>query len=299
MERSKTAPSPQSRQVLAGLVRNIGYEVMPFKGTEEKVLKNVPASVPLTVTATGGKGIEVTVDLATRLRARGYSVAPHLPARLFRDEAELSGVVDQLREADVRRVFIIAGDAPQPAGQFPDALSLLKSMDAMGHHFEEVGIGGYPEGHASFPAAAIEQALEDKAPLATRILTQICFDAKTTTAWAAGIKQRGVDLPVFVGMPGPVSRQKLVRVSAGLGLGQSARFLQKQQNMLWRFFLPGGYRPDRLIRGLAAAVPKADTNIRGFHIFTFNDLAETEAWRRRLVQSVAEQVQSVAEQEER
>jgi methylenetetrahydrofolate reductase (NADPH) len=208
---------------------------------------------------------------------------------LFRDAAQLSDVVAQLREADVRRVFIIAGDAPQPAGQFEDALSLLKSLDAMGHHFEEVGIGGYPEGHASFPDAAIEQALEDKAPYATRILTQICFNARTTTEWAAGIKRRGVDLPIFVGMPGPVSRQKLVRVSAGLGLGQSARFLQKQQNMLWRFFTPGGYRPDRLIRGLATALPKADTSIAGFHIFTFNDLAETEAWRRRLVQAVAEQ----------
>jgi methylenetetrahydrofolate reductase (NADPH) len=289
LELSKTAPSPQSRQVLAGLVGNIGYEVMPFKGTEDKVLEHVPTTVPLTVTATGGKGIEVTTDLVVRLRAHGYSVAPHLPARLFRDEAELSDVVDQLREADVRRVFIIAGDAPQPAGQFPDAYALLKSLDSMGHHFEDIGIGGYPEGHASIGDQALELALSQKAPLATRILTQICFDARTTTAWAAGIKQRGVDLPIDVGMPGPVSRQKLVRVSAGLGLGQSARFLQKQQNMLWRFFMPGGYRPDKLIRGLAASVPKADTRIRGFHIFTFNDLAETEAWRRRLVQAVTEQ----------
>jgi methylenetetrahydrofolate reductase (NADPH) len=281
--------SPESKGVLTGFVQNIGYEVMPFKGTDEKVFADVPTSVPLTVTATGGKGIDVTLDLVKRLAKEGYSVAPHLPARLFRDDAELADVVGQLKDVDIRRVFIVGGDAPTPAGKFQDAYSLLQSLDEMGHHFEEVGIGGYPEGHALISDNALHTAMNLKAPHATRILTQICFNAETTTKWAEGLKRQGINLPIFVGMPGPVSRQKLMRISAGLGLGQSASFLKKQQNMFWRFFMPGGYRPDRLNKGLTATVPKADTNIHGFHIFTFNDLAETEIWRRQLVQSAIEQ----------
>lgn len=281
--------SPEGQGVLTGFVQNIGYEVMPFKGTDEKVFADVPTSVPLTVTATGGKGIDVTLDLVKRLAKEGYSVAPHLPARLFRDDAELADVVGQLKDVDIRRVFIVGGDAPTPAGKFQDAYSLLQSLDEMGHHFEEVGIGGYPEGHALISDNALHTAMNLKAPHATRILTQICFNADTTTKWAEGLKRQGINLPIFVGMPGPVSRQKLMRISAGLGLGQSASFLKKQQNMFWRFFMPGGYRPDRLIKGLTATVPKADTNIQGFHIFTFNDLAETEIWRRQLVQSAIEQ----------
>jgi methylenetetrahydrofolate reductase (NADPH) len=124
--------------------------------------------------------------------------------------------------------------------------------------------------------------VELKAKYATHVVTQLCFDAGTTTAWARKLKQRGVELPIYAGIPGAVSRQKLIRISAGLGLGQSARFLKKQQNMLWRFFLPGGYSPNKLFEGLAPRIAEAETNLAGFHLFTFNELEKTEAWRRRL-----------------
>ncbi|MFJ8048303.1 hypothetical protein [Streptomyces luteogriseus] len=70
------------------------------------------------------------------------------------------------------------------------------------------------------------------------------------------------------------------------GLGESAKFLKKQQTLLRRFFLPGGYRPDALLSGLAPHLGKADEAVAGFHVFTFNDLAPTEAWRRRLLSNL-------------
>jgi len=129
--------------------------------------------------------------------------------------------------------------------------------------------------------------LKQKAPLATRIITQICFDASATASWAARIAAFGVGLPVLVGVPGPVSRQKLMRISARLGLGQSARFLQKQKSLLWRFLTPGGYHPRRLVRRLGDAVTRTGNNVQGLHIFTFNELAGTEAWRQEMLSSVA------------
>jgi methylenetetrahydrofolate reductase (NADPH) len=266
---------------LTDLVRNMGYEVMPFNSTEESVVKYVPTEVPLTVTTTEAKGIGATVELAERLRARGYDVAPHLAARLFTGEDEVAAVVDRLRAAGIERVFVIGGDAARPAGSFPDALSLLKALDRVGHPFSDVGIGGYPEGHGSIATALMEQAIQDKAVHATRVVTQICFKADTIAAWAAGLTARGVNLPAYVGMPGPVNRQKLVRISAGIGLGQSARFLQKQRG-LWRFLLPKIYDPTRLARHLGEASCASTGNIRGLHIFTFNELEGTEKWRRAL-----------------
>ena len=272
------------RQTLATLLDNIGYEIMPFKSAKDKVLAEVPTSVPLTITATGGKGLEPTLDAAVFLRGRGYSVAPHVPARLVRDAEELDALVNRLEAAEIDRIFVIAGDAEEPAGEFHDARSMLAALNDRGHHFTDVGIGGYPEGHASFPDEAIRQALRDKAPYATRILTQICFDPQTFLEWGAQINREGVALPIYAGMPGPVSRQKLLRVSAGLGLGQSANFLKKQQNMFWRFFSPSGYKPTQLIKGLVQGLPASDAAIKGFHIFTFNDLAQTEIWRRELLE---------------
>jgi methylenetetrahydrofolate reductase (NADPH) len=274
------------RSTVAGLVRNMSYEVMPFKNTEREVVEHVPASVPLTVTVTEAKGIDHTLDLTEKLLGHGYRVSPHLPARQFTDDRHVADVVARLSDAGVKSVFVIGGDAPEPAGKFTDACSLLRSMEAVGHPFQEVGIGGYPEGHGSIPREAIDLALAEKAPMATRILTQICFDADTTSRWAAGVAASGIDLPIYVGMPGPVNRQKLMRISAGIGLGQSARFLQKQQSLLWRFLLPGGYNPAKLLTRLGAAASRTEHNIAGLHIFTFNELRGTEQWRRGLLASL-------------
>ncbi|MCC3270187.1 methylenetetrahydrofolate reductase [Arthrobacter gengyunqii] len=278
------ATTNEQRGTLAALLDNISYEIMPFKTAKDKVVAEVPTSIPLTVTATGGKGLEPTLETAVYLRSRGYSVAPHLPARLVRDAEELDTVVRRLEAADIDRVFIIGGDAEEPAGDFADAYGLLTALKERGHHFTDVGIGGYPEGHALISDDAINRSLSDKAPLATRLLTQICFDPRTFMDWGSRVRQQGIDLPIYAGMPGPVSRQKLLRVSAGLGLGQSANFLKKQQNMFWRFFSPSGYEPTQLIKGLVQGLPASDAAIKGFHIFTFNDLAQTENWRRGLLE---------------
>ncbi|HEY8482799.1 MAG TPA: methylenetetrahydrofolate reductase [Spirillospora sp.] len=279
---SESLPASRTaKAAVADALRNVTYEVLPFKTAEENVLAHVPADVALTVTTTEAKGLDPTVDLAVRLRRHGYRAAPHLAARLVRDEAHLTDIVARLREGGVDGVFVIGGDAPEPAGAFPDALSLLEVLRKADHTFTFVGIGGYPEGHGRIPDELIERALEAKAPHATHVITQICFDAATTVRWAREIKARGVNLPIRVGVPGAVSRQKLIRVSAGLGLGQSARFLKKQQNLFWRFFLPGGYNPARLIERVTPAFAADDNGLRGFHIFTFNELESTEAWRRK------------------
>lgn len=280
--RSRTAPRPVSRshrEALAGALRTMSYEVLPFAGTYDAVRAHVPTDVRLTVTTTEAKGLGPTVELACRLAADGYDVAPHLAARLVRDGAHLDDVVARLADADVRGAFVIGGDAPTAAGPYRDALGLLEALDARGHHFRRIGIGGYPEGHGSIPARIVEQALRDKASHAQYVVTQLCFRPATTAAWARRIDADGVRLPVLVGVPGAVSRQKLVRVAGNLGLGPSARYLLKQSGLLWRFFLPGGYSPDRLVDGLADQVGAPGGNLAGFHVFTFNEIAATETWR--------------------
>jgi methylenetetrahydrofolate reductase (NADPH) len=277
------AKTPQEKRALARLLDNIGYEVMPFKSAVSKVIADVPTEVPLTITATGGKGLEPTLNATIELTNKGYTVAPHIPARLVAGSEALDQIVTRLETAGVNRIFIVAGDAEQPAGVFNDALDLLKALKERGHSFSNIGIGGYPEGHALLPDEKINRAVHEKAPFADRILTQICFSSDTLLTWSSRLKTEGVGLPIFVGMPGPVRRQKLMRISAGLGLGQSANFLKKQQNMFWRFFSPSGYTPTKLVRGLVQDLANFDTTITGLHIFTFNDLARAEAWRRDLI----------------
>ncbi len=276
----------KANRMLAEALRHPGYEVLPFKGAEEEVVEHVPRHIGLTVTASPAKGIWPTVELAERLSGHGFEVSPHLSARLIRDRTELAEILARLREAGVKSAFVVAGDVEEPAGEFEGAGALLDVMSEIGHPFEKVGITGYPESHPIISDEATIQAMYDKTPHADYIISQICFDPKVISDWARWVKRRGVELPVRVGMPGVVNRQKLMRISATIGLGESARFLLKQRNWLIKMFMPGGYSPNRLVLGLKQSLADPESNIEGFHIYTFNDVEKTEAWRREMLKRV-------------
>jgi len=285
--RALTVREPATRASMKKVFGDLGYEVIPFKKTEQAVLDAVPTNVRLTVTASPAKGQDATVDLAVALAGHGYRVAPHLSAQQVRDRAHLADVVARCREAGITDVFVIGGDPTDTPTEFQHAHDLLVALHELDHGFTEIGIGGHPEGHPSVSEDVLFQALADKAALATHITTQIVFDPAVILRWARELTRRGIDLPVHVGVPGAVHRQKLIRVSGGLGIGESAKFLKKQQGLLWRFFVPGGYSPDKIIKGLVPHIGRPDNALAGFHVFTFNDLAPTEAWRRRTLDNLA------------
>jgi len=257
------------------------YEVIPLAGIEEAVLEHVPAEVRVTVTNSPTKGLEPTLALAERLSAHGYGVVPHLAARLVRDHGHLAELVERLRSSGVREIFVVAGDATQPAGKFDGAAALLRELANLDHPFREVGITGYPESHPLISDETTIRAMFEKAEFATYIVSQICFDPRVTADWVAAVWKRGTRLPIYVGLPGAVPRAKLLRVSARIGLGESTRFLRRHAGWFARALRPGGFSPDPLIDGLREFLRGAERMVAGFHFFTFNDLADTERWRRR------------------
>ena len=265
------------RNGLVEALRRPKYEVIPLPGIEDQVIEHVPKHVKLTVTASPKKGLGSTLELAEHLSTEGFEVAPHLSARLVRDRIQLGEILARLHEANIRDVFVVAGDAPEPAGEFEGSGALLEAMDEIGHGLEEVGITGYPESHPLISDEATIQAMHQKAPHATYITSQICFDTGTINDWVLQVRRRGVGLPIYVGMPGAVSMTKLMRISSNIGLGESARFLQKYGSWFWRMFMPGGYSPGALVEGVSLEDP--ERKVRGFHVYTFNELEKTEAWR--------------------
>ncbi|GGV76292.1 MULTISPECIES: methylenetetrahydrofolate reductase [Streptomyces] len=269
---------PTVRAGLTQALRTMGYEVLPFKSTFDKVTSSVPTCVPLSVTASPGKTIGTTVDLAIALADKGYSVTPHLAARMVTSRTELKEIGARLADSPVTSIFVVGGDAQQ-AGPYGDALSLLRDIREGGFEFDAVGIGGYPEGHALIDDGTLSRALAEKAAYADYIVTQICFSPGAISRWADALARSGITLPVRVGVPGAVSREKLLRITADIGIGNSARFLRKQRDLLYRFFVPGGYRPDRIIDGLRRDIDAPTSPLSTFHVFTFNEVEKTEAWR--------------------
>jgi len=265
----------------AELLARPRYEVLPFGDVEEAVLEHVPQGVTLTVTVSPRKGAEHTLDVAERLARHGYEVVPHVSARLVRDRAHLAEILARIDDFGTHDVFVVAGDADEPAGAFAGAGALLEAMAEIGHRFEQVGITGYPESHPFIPDETTIQAMFEKARYATYIVSQICFDPSVTLGWVERVWNRGTRLPIYIGIPGAVPRTKLLRISTTIGLGASARFLRRHRSWFTHAVRPGGFSPDPLITGLAPGLTDPERKIAGFHIFTFNDLADTERWRQR------------------
>lgn len=280
------AKRPKNDEI-STFLRTPRYEVIPLAGVEDDVVSHVPKNIKLTVTSSPKLGVERTLEFCESLSEAGYSVVPHLAARLVRDEIHLAEILFRLGEMDAKEIFVIAGDAEEPAGKFDGAASLLRAMDSMEHGIERVGISGYPERHPLISDEATVRAMEEKAPYATHIISQICFDAKVTRIWVEAMRNRGIELPLHIGIPGVVGKQKLMRISSKIGLGESARFLRKNRAWLLKIF-SGGYSPNRLIEKLKPTIEAPRNRVAGFHIYTFNELAKTDKWRRETLEKMGE-----------
>ena len=266
--------------VLEALLRSPRFEVIPAKGTEQAVVQWVPAGMTVTVTASPVKGLEPTIELAERLAARGYRVVPHLAARSVASDAHLAEIVGRLQACGVDDVFVPGGDASHPAGPFDSALPLLERLAELGGPFSRVGITGYPERHPKIHDDITIQAMWDKRRYATYIVSNVCFDAAGLGRWMQRIRARGVTLPLYVGLAGPAERTRLLRMAAVAGASESARFITRHPGWILRFWMPGGYSPDRLLERAAPVLAAPESGVAGLHLFTFNQLQQAEQWRR-------------------
>ena len=168
-------------------------------------------------------------------------------------------------------------------GRFDSALSLLERLAEMGSPFARTGITGYPESHPRIDDDITIQAMWDKRKLATYLVSNLCFDPVTLRRWISRVRARGVTLPLYVGLAGPVERARLLRMAAKAGASESARFLSGHLEWFLRFGTPGGYSPERLLGRLGGTLAAPAADVVGLHLFTFNQVQQTEQWRRKLL----------------
>jgi methylenetetrahydrofolate reductase (NADPH) len=268
---------------LAPLLAHPRYEVLPAASTEQSVLEWVPREVTVTVTASPVRGLEPTLELAGRLAGHGYRAIPHLSARLVKDQAHLTDIVARLRADGITDVFVPAGDADPPAGPFGSALGLLQELDQLGRPFANVGITGYPQSHPVIGDDVTIQAMWDKRQYATYLVSNLCFDPRTLRQWISRVRARGVTLPLFVGLAGPIERTRLLKMAAKAGVAESSRLLARHGEWFVRLGTPGAYSPGRLLDRVSSALTAEDAAVDGLHIFTFNQVRQTEQWRQELL----------------
>jgi methylenetetrahydrofolate reductase (NADPH) len=258
------------------LLAGARFEVLPFDSALQQLAAVAPET-PITITCSPRHGIGRTLAFAERVQAHGFRVIPHIAARMVRDADDLARIAERLKQRRMEEILVIGGDHREPLGRYADSLHLLEDLAPLVEGVR-IGIAGYPAGHPAIAQEQLTAALLSKQPFASVIVTQICFDAAAIASWIRSIRAAGVRLPILVGVPGVVDRRKLLELSARVGVGASTRYLRNNLTLARLLVRRSTYRPDRLIDRLGAPVT-AGLGVAGLHIFTFNQLAATSAWR--------------------
>ena len=106
------------------------------------------------------------------------------------------------------------------------------------------------------------------------VTSQMCFDPAASTSWIDRLASAGVELPIRVGVPGPIDRARLLSMGARLGVGTSLRYLRKNRGAAR--MLARRHDPSAFVEAVAAH--PAARRIEALHAFTFNAVGETRAW---------------------
>lgn len=229
-----------------------------------------------------GQDNDARLAAAQAARGLGFEAMPHLSARRIASLAELDSFVKRaVAEAGVKRCFVVAGDPSTPIGPFADSASLIETGVFERSGIQVVGVGGHPEGHPVMSAADRWEVLERKCHsigmrgMAPLIITQFGFDADIVLTWLKTLRERGIEHPVRVGVPGPAGIAVLARYAALCGVSACASMWSKYGISLGKLFGTAG--PDAFVDRLAAGLTDAHGKV-SLHFFPFGGIAQSVKW---------------------
>jgi methylenetetrahydrofolate reductase (NADPH) len=252
-------------------------------GKLEEARDTIPPGTRINVTFLENEDGRMRLDAVQAVKRFGYVPVPHISARRLRSQQLLEEYLSALAEQDAcENVLVIAGDPTEPLGPYEDALAVIKSGLLQQYGARHIGVGGYPEGHPAIPESALWSALEGKVAALSQlglpgvIITQFGFDVDPVLKWLAAVRERGIDLPVRVGVPGPAGVRRLLTYAHRFGVGTSAGIAKKYGFSITN--LMGTAGPEKFIRALADGLdPERHGEVK-LHFYTFGGLKATSEW---------------------
>ena len=275
---------------LHSLIAEARFEVIPLKNLEAQ-LEHIPAGSSVSVTCSVNKGQQATLDLTRRIQELGHMAVPHFSARLAEDDVAAKQLATFCRDQGIEEIFLVAGDAPEPAGKYDGVVAFLRDFLCMDHGLRRIGVTAYPDGHSLIPKDVVHQALHDKQALLAEAgipafaSTQMHFDTKQWIQWARDERASGLTIPLHIGAPGAIDKMKLISLSTKLDIGSSVRFLKKNSGAIGRLLRPGGYDPIKFLTPLSKVAD--ELNLEGIHLFTFNNVQATAEWQQKAIAKLA------------
>lgn len=282
---ARAAPAERD---LRPLLNGHSIEVMPRTAAAIERFEDLLApGTRVYIAHIDGTAIDDMVATARRLRAAGFPVMPHIPARMIPDTATLESWIRRYRDAGVEEALLLAGGRAEPCGALDSAMRMLETGLFDRHGFTRLHVAGHPEGNKDIDPDGstrnVDAALHWKQAFAERtdadmaIVTQFVFDAKPVVEWAERLRREGIDLPVHVGVAGPAKLQTLIKYAIACGVGPSLKVLQRRAMDVRKLMLP--YEPTDLLADLAAyQAEHPDGPIRKAHFYPLGGIAACAEW---------------------
>ena len=282
-----------SKNLLKNFLNNFSIEVTPRAVAKiENLHELIPSGTLVYIAHIEGTPIEEMVKTAKKINQQGYATMPHFPARIIKDKKTLKDWISKYQnEANVKSALLLGGGINKPYGEYDSSIQLIESelFDLAG--FEKLYIAGHPEGNKDIDPDGstknIDQALlwkneyKNRTDIDMAITTQFCFDSKTVINWANDIKNKGVDIPIHIGIAGPAKLQTLLRYSIECGVGASIKILQKRARDLTKLLLP--YKPTKILSELAEhKFNNPNFNIEKVHFFPLGGVKQVTSFVKEL-----------------
>jgi len=205
----------------------ISFEFFPPKTAEGEaaLMRTIAALGPLepafvSVTRTGGKPREATVELVARIRALGIEAAAHVTGIEARRD-EIVAVLDLLARHGIENMVALRGDVPQdpdfrpPANGFRYAVDLISFVRERGAPLCLVG-AGHPEGHPECRdlTRSIEHLRTKVDAGLDLVITQLFYDNRDYFAFVERARRAGIRVPLVPGIMPITNVPQIERITA-------------------------------------------------------------------------------------
>jgi len=273
--------------LVKNFIEGFSIEVVPNSAAKvESFAEILPSGTRVYIAHLSEKeDIKTMVATAKRINEEGFSVMPHIPARIIKNKAMLAEWISMYKnEANVDQALLLAGGSSDVLGEFDSSMQLIETglFDQAG--FKRLHVAGHPEGSKDIDpdggSKNVSNALSWKQEFSKRtdaqmaIATQFCFDADAVSQWATNIKNNGIDIPIHIGIAGPAKLQTLLKFSIECGIGPSMKVLTKRAKDITKLLLP--YKPTEILKGLAEHKKQdPELNIEQVHFFPIGGIKQT------------------------
>jgi len=268
---------------------NFSIEVIPSTAAKIESFRDIlPINTRIYIAHIEGVPIEEMIQTAKRLQSEGFSVMPHFPARIIKNKSTLEEWIKKYQdEAGINQALLLAGSVNNPHGVFENSMQLVETELFNKYNFKNLHFAGHPEGNKDIDfdgstnnvdeALLWKQKFNERTDIEVALTTQFCFEADPVIKWADAMIEKGINIPIHIGVAGPAKLQTLIKFSIACGVGASLKVLQNRAKDVKKLLLP--FEPNDFLETLAKHKKEnPNFNISNIHFFPLGGINANATW---------------------